>query len=933
VSAGDGFVTKLSPTGSSLVYSTYLGGTQDEYCNAIAVDSAGSAYVAGATASSDFPVQAGYQATFQGGSTTTTRSDAFVTKLTPDGSGLVYSTYLGGNSYDGASGIAVDNSGSAYVGGTTTSCNFPTTSGAYQTTCGSGGFVAKFAPAGGALAYSTYFTGMSSLAIDSSGSAYLGSINLSKLTPAADAVVYSTYLGGSGSDAVYGIAVDSAGSVYVTGSAGSSDFPTQSAYQATLQGSSDAFVAKLAGPYTTLGISMTSTNLIMGQSGAFSMTVKNSNAAPTSGTVTVTDILPSGLTLLSMSGAKWSCSGTTCTRSDALAPGATYDPIVLAVNVPSSAPSSVTNKATVSGGGTQAAWSASLTGGISKLPAWSISKTHTGNFTQGQTNASYSITVSNIGYAGSGGQVYVYDTLPAGLTAAGVFGADPWNCTLSTVSCTRSDALAAGASYSPITVFVNVGSAPPIVTNQARVNGGGTIAATTATDQTNVGITGPSVVSIVPGAGGGKQQTFRVTAADVAGRTLSTIVLLINSTLTGSNGCFVSYDVASNSLSLANNTVTAWFGPSAVGSGPPLSNSQCTVSPAGASVTTSGGNLTVSIPVSFAFGGAETTWGYVADTTQANSGYLAMGTWNVPNSPLTAKVAVFNSSQGNFLEDASGNFAWDGAPPDYYIGFGLPNYSPRYVVVMGDWNGTGTLKLGLFDPSTAQWSLDYAGIGTLKTFYWGSPGDIPVVGDWNGSGTTKVGTVGPNTGLWLLDYNGNFVWDGTTIDRYFAWGSPGDTPVVGDWNGSGTAKAGTFGPKTGLWLLDYNGNFTWDGSGVDKYFPWGSSGDTPVVGDWNGSGTSKAGTFGPGTGLWLLDYNGNFSWDGPSVDKYFPWGSPGDTPVVGDWNGNGTSKVGTFGSGTGLWLLDYNGNFKWDGASVDKYFPWGSPGDTPAVVK
>ena len=234
--------------------------------------------------------------------------------------------------------------------------------------------------------------------------------------------------------------------------------------------------------------------------------------------------------------------------------------------------------------------------------------------------------------------------------------------------------------------------------------------------------------------------------------------------------------------------------------------------------------------------------------------------------------------------------------------------------------------------------LDYNGDGIYtpgvdKFFQWGSPGDIPVVGDWNGTRTTKVGTFNPSTGYWILDFNGNFIWDGAGTDKLFPWGSPGDTPVVGDWNGSGTTKVGTYGPVTALWLLDYNGNFTWDGPGSDRYFPWGSPGDTPVLGDWNGSGTTKVGTFGPNTGLWLLDYNGNFTWDGPGLDRYFPWGSPGDTPVLGDWNGSGATKVGTFGPNTGLWILDYNGSSTWDGTAGDKYFAWGSPGDTPVVGK
>ena len=271
------FVTKLTPAGDALAYSTYLGGSGlGDAGWGIAVDGAGSAYVTGYTQSTNFPTQSAYQASYQGGI-----QDAFVTKLTPTGNALVYSTYLGGSSWDGGYGIAVDGAGSAYVTGGTTSWNFPTQSAYQATNQGVGNaFVTKLAPAGNALVYSTCLGGSGNdqaygIAVDAAGSAYVTGLTSStnfptesayqptdqgggwdafvaKLTPAGNALAYSTYLGGSDRDFVFGIAVDGAGSAYVTGTTRSANFPTQSPYQATSQGGpEDAFVTKLtlaAGP-------------------------------------------------------------------------------------------------------------------------------------------------------------------------------------------------------------------------------------------------------------------------------------------------------------------------------------------------------------------------------------------------------------------------------------------------------------------------------------------------------------------------------------------------------------------------------------------------------------------------------------------------------------------------------------------------------------
>jgi plastocyanin len=282
----DAFVTELNPTGSALVYSTYLGGASQDYATAIAVDASGDAFVTGLTQSGNpgqsFPTVNPVQSTLNGS------ANAFVSELNPSGTALVYSTFLGGGTYDRASGIALDSSGDAFVTGYTESSDFPTTTGAFQTTFGSGtddAFVTELNPAGSALLYSTFLGGNGNdegngIAVDSSGDAYVtgstestnfptlnavqssfaggtgagglgiygGDAFVSKLNPTGSALDYSTYLGGSNDDIAWGIAVDKLGSAYITGETdSSSDFPiTANALQPTYGGPPlDAFVTRL----------------------------------------------------------------------------------------------------------------------------------------------------------------------------------------------------------------------------------------------------------------------------------------------------------------------------------------------------------------------------------------------------------------------------------------------------------------------------------------------------------------------------------------------------------------------------------------------------------------------------------------------------------------------------------------------------------------
>ncbi len=310
----DAFVTKLDPTGTHMVYSTYLGGSKADGATGISVDSSGNAYVTGITGSVDFPTTAGaFQITASAG-----RAHAFATKLNATGSALIYSTYLAGSGDEGSTNSALDPGGNLYVVGLTISPDFPTTRGAFQPALDAGscirrgtpkacadGFITKLNAQGSALVYSTYLGGSNddvvlSLAVDSAGNAYATGVTLStdfptaaplypsagtatcgpqktprpcvhafvtKLNSAGTALAYSTYLAENGDVFGFGIAVDATGAAYVTGATDSSQFPTTvGAMQTSFGGGTcgntshsfdcpDAFVAKLDPTGSTLSYS------------------------------------------------------------------------------------------------------------------------------------------------------------------------------------------------------------------------------------------------------------------------------------------------------------------------------------------------------------------------------------------------------------------------------------------------------------------------------------------------------------------------------------------------------------------------------------------------------------------------------------------------------------------------------------------------------
>jgi len=266
----DAFVAKVNPSGTGLVYAGFLGGSDWDEGSDIAVDAAGNAYVTGLTSSSNFPAVVGPDTSYNGD------YDAFVAKVNPEGTALVYSGFLGGSNTDVGSDIAVDADGNAYVTGETSSRNFPAVVG--PDTSYNGGdydaFVAKVNPSGTGLVYAGFLGGWTGdkgegIAVDADGNAYVTGYTRSrdfpavvgpdtsynggdydafvaKVNPEGTALVYSGFLGGSNTDEGYGIAVDAAGNAYVTGRTASRNFPAVVGPDTSYNGGDyDAFVAKV----------------------------------------------------------------------------------------------------------------------------------------------------------------------------------------------------------------------------------------------------------------------------------------------------------------------------------------------------------------------------------------------------------------------------------------------------------------------------------------------------------------------------------------------------------------------------------------------------------------------------------------------------------------------------------------------------------------
>ena len=707
----DVFVTKLNAAGSAIVYSTYLGGSGDDRGFSIAVDGAGNAYVTGWTGSTNFPVAGAVQATSGGGG-----RDAFVAKLNPTGTGLVYSTYLGGSGSDSGNGIAIDASGT-YVTGSTTSNNFPVVN-AFQSLLAGGqdGFVTKLNSTGSVISYSTYLGGSlddrgSSIAVDSSGAVYIaGNTNstnfpiinavqstnggapdafVTKLNSIGNAVLYSTYLGGAGAENVElggSIAVDASNNAYVIGTTSSTNFPTFQPLQSALNGSNDVFVVKLsaAGSAFVYSTYLGGSSIDYGES----IAVDSSGHAYIAGYTASSDFPTLNADQPALGGgydafvAKLNTSGNALMESDFLggsgsdagyglaldSSGAAYlTGQTSSTNFPLKTPvqntlgtntqSAFAAKFTFGSNGTLAPVSVSPAAGSGSSQVFTIVYSDPAGYTdinwtnlliQTQVNGQSACWVQ---YTPANNVIYLVADSGSGYTYATLGAAG----TLSNSQCTINTATSsASGSGTNLTINVSLTFKPVFAGAKNIYMGLYNNALATSGWQTKgawtvAGSLPPTNVSVSPASGSGTTQMFSFVYSDPSGYAdINWVNMLFQTQINGQNACWVQYTLASNTIDLVSDS-----GGSAsyatLGTLGTLSNSQCTLDTGASSVSVSGNNLTITIALTFkaAFAGAKNIYMGVFNKAIVTSGWQAKGAWTVTGILPPANVSVTpNSGMG-----------------------------------------------------------------------------------------------------------------------------------------------------------------------------------------------------------------------------------------------------------------------------------------------
>ncbi len=854
--SSDGFVTKLNSTGTALVWSSFIGGTSSDQVNGIVLDTSGDVYVTGETASSaGFPITTGaFQPAYGGGA-----ADAFVAEINSLGTGLVYSSYLGGSGTDSGAGLVVDGGGNTYVVGNTTSSNFPVTSGVFQTTCSSCG-------AGLSDAFVTKV-------------AYLG-----------QSLVYSTYLGGSGTDIGYGIALDSLGYAFVTGSTTSTNFPvTAGAFQTECGtdgtcngGLSDGFITGLNPRGTALSYStyLGGDNLDQG----LAITLDSSGYGYVTGSTASPDFPVTSGAYKTTCGSNSECNGTT-------------DAFVTKLNL--NPPGGVTSGPDFDGDGkadisiwrpdTGTWWIIPSDGSPSYSKVWG----ETGDIPQAQDFDGDGETDYGIWRPSDGTWYIVLSSNPNSPvdTAWGAPGDVP------VAADYTGDGKADIAVWRPSngTFYVTPTGGGPTITQQWGEAGDIPVPG----DYDGDGIVD---FAVFRPSNGTWYYIASSTGQHVSIQWGAPGVIPVQGDYNGDGKTDFAYWQPSNATWNIMYSGGGTLSPApvwgALGDIPAVGDYDGDRINDFAVFRPSTGQFIISY--SSGIPPTTTSWGECGDlpTNRLPSMYWknkhianfdgdretdigvfrpSNGTWYVipSSSPNTSKTQQFGLTgdviaPGDYDGDGKTDYAvWRPSNSTWYVllsstgkTVSQPWGTTGDIAVPGDYDGDGKTDYAIWRPSTATWWVILSSTGQIVSQKLGLTGDVPVPADYDGDGKTDYAVWQPSNGTWYIIYSST----GTTVTETL--GMSTDIPVPGDYDGDTKADITVFRPSNATWYSWYSS------TGQEVITQWGETGDIPVAKDYDGDEKTDVAVFRPSDGSWYIIPSAN-----PTFTIYKVWGLSTDVPV------------------------------------------------------